>query len=158
VTRSLRISSEFGEWTVAVDGSRIELADPPSIVTVTESGDDRYAVGDAERHWTMAAARAGQRVWIAVDGHALEFAIEETAAARPKPVRDQDALTPPMPSTVARILVGPGQAVERGDILLVLEAMKMELPLRAPRAGTVGALLCVEGQLVQPGDLLIEFK
>jgi len=40
----------------------------------------------------------------------------------------------------------------------VLEAMKMELPLRAPQDGTIAAVHCSEGQLVQPGIVLIDFK
>jgi 3-methylcrotonyl-CoA carboxylase alpha subunit len=55
-----------------------------------------------------------------------------------------------------RIAVQPGAAVQAGDTLIVLEAMKMELPIRAPRAGIVRAIHCHEGDLVQPGVLLVE--
>jgi urea carboxylase len=57
---------------------------------------------------------------------------------------------------VTRINVAVGATVAKGDTLLVLEAMKMELPVRAPAAGTVAALACREGELVQPGVPLIE--
>jgi biotin carboxyl carrier protein len=46
--------------------------------------------------------------------------------------------------------------VKRGDTLLMLEAMKMELPVRAPRDGRVSALHCTAGQLVEPGVDLLE--
>ena len=65
-------------------------------------------------------------------------------------------LTAPMPATVVKVLVTPGQTVRHGDTLVVLEAMKMELPLRAPSDGTVAAVHCREGELVQPERTLVE--
>jgi biotin carboxyl carrier protein len=62
----------------------------------------------------------------------------------------------PMPATVARIQAQVGQRVTRGDTLLILEAMKMELPVRATSDGTVTTISCAEGELVQPGVPLIE--
>ena len=47
-------------------------------------------------------------------------------------------------------------AVRRGDVLVMLEAMKMELPLRAPHDGVVRAVRCAPGDLVQPGAPLVE--
>jgi biotin carboxyl carrier protein len=61
-----------------------------------------------------------------------------------------------MPATVRRLAVKPGDRVNAGDVLIVLEAMKMELPVRAAHAGTVHAIACREGELVQPGVPLIE--
>ena len=61
-----------------------------------------------------------------------------------------------MPSTVRQIRVAVGDAVVRGDTLIVLEAMKMELPVRANADGTVSAVHCSEGDLVQPGRPLID--
>jgi biotin carboxyl carrier protein len=48
--------------------------------------------------------------------------------------------------------------VRRGDVLMVLEAMKMELPVRAPADGTVARVNCREGELVQPGEALAELQ
>ena len=61
-----------------------------------------------------------------------------------------------MPATVVRIDAAPGNAVRRGDTLIILEAMKMELPVRAPADGKVTAVLCKPGDLVQPGVALVE--
>lgn len=63
-----------------------------------------------------------------------------------------------MPATVLRIIVEPGQRVSKGDVLVVLEAMKMELAIRAPRDASVKAIACQPGELVQAGVPLIEIE
>ena len=63
-----------------------------------------------------------------------------------------------MPATVIEIKVAAGDSVKRGDILIVLEAMKMELPVRAPGDGRVKAIHCRPGDLVQPETSLIELE
>ena len=67
------------------------------------------------------------------------------------------ALTAPMPATVITVQVKPGDAVKKGDVMVVLEAMKMELPLRALGDGVVSAVRCREGDLVQADATLVEF-
>ena len=66
------------------------------------------------------------------------------------------AVNAPMPATVVKVLVVPGQAVRHGDTLLVVEAMKMELPIRAPSDAVVTAVNCREGEMVQPDRTLVE--
>jgi len=66
-------------------------------------------------------------------------------------------LIAPMPATVIAVHVRAGDAVKKGDIVVVLEAMKMELPLRALGEGVVSAVRCREGELVQADATLIEF-
>ena len=68
------------------------------------------------------------------------------------------AVTAPMPATVLRINVKPGDAVKKGDILVLLEAMKMELPVRATDAGVVAAVRCREGELVDADAVLLEWQ
>ena len=63
-----------------------------------------------------------------------------------------------MPATVVKIEVTPGQTVTRDSLLIMLEAMKMELPIRAPRDGTVTAIHCRAGEIVQPGVPLLELS
>jgi biotin carboxyl carrier protein len=61
----------------------------------------------------------------------------------------------PMPGVVLKILVKQGDVVAKGAPLLILEAMKMEHQIVAPRDGKVAAINCVEGELVQPGVELV---
>ena len=63
-------------------------------------------------------------------------------------------ITAPIPGRVSRVLVTPGQEVSRGDGVIVVEAMKMENELRAPRDGVVTAVEVEEGQGVEGGALL----
>jgi biotin carboxyl carrier protein len=63
-----------------------------------------------------------------------------------------------MPGTVVRVLVGEGDEVEEGQLLLVLEAMKMELPVAAPHAGRIALLPYAEGALVPGGAVLAEIE
>ena len=101
--------------------------------------------------WTVAV---GDVRWVFVNGRVFELS-EARPLARAR-AGHHGALTAPMPATVRRVLVGVGDAVKRGDSLVILEAMKMELPVRANGAGIVTAVHCREGELVQPGLTLIE--
>ncbi|SFQ88559.1 3-methylcrotonyl-CoA carboxylase alpha subunit [Halopseudomonas formosensis] len=67
-------------------------------------------------------------------------------------------LQAPMNGSVVRVMVEPGQQVEAGAVLLVLEAMKMEHSIRAAEAGTVKAIFCAEGELIAEGTLLVEME
>jgi biotin carboxyl carrier protein len=55
---------------------------------------------------------------------------------------------------VFQIVAGPGVRVEAGDPVIVLESMKMEIPVESPRAGTVNEILVQEGQTVQEDEVL----
>ena len=103
--------------------------------------------------------RDGNRVWVFLDGRT--YVIEPDDGDTPRHVHatdDQVALSAPMPATVLAIKVSPGDEVAAGDLLILLEAMKMEMPITAPRAGRVKSLACREGDLVQPGVRLLELE
>jgi acetyl/propionyl-CoA carboxylase alpha subunit len=74
------------------------------------------------------------------------------------PGEANDEVTAPMPGTVIRVLVEAGQEVEARDTLVVVEAMKMEMPLPAPRAGIVRAVHVTEGETVGRGEVLVELE
>ena len=60
----------------------------------------------------------------------------------------------PMQGTIVRVLVEPGQRIEAGDVLCILEAMKMENAIPSPREGVVSELPIEAGQVVQVGQAL----
>jgi len=67
-----------------------------------------------------------------------------------------NAVVAPLAGTVARVLVEEGQEIDAGEVLMVLEAMKMETEITAPKAGTVARILVEKGTPVKAGEGLIE--
>jgi len=67
-----------------------------------------------------------------------------------------NAVTAPLAGSVRKILVEPGQSVKAGDVVAVLEAMKMETEITSPKTGTVAKILVEIGAAVQGGDPIID--
>ena len=110
---------------------------------------------DTGRVAWVAAARDVR--WVYLDGEVYEIE-GARAGARRRGVAGHGSLMAPMPATVVRIDASAGQPVRRGDTLIILEAMKMELPIRAESDGVVKAIHCKPGELVQPGIPLVDFE
>ena len=66
-----------------------------------------------------------------------------------------EAVKAPMPGTILKVNVAQGQAVKEGDLLCVLEAMKMENEIMAPKTGTVAQVATSKGASVSTGDVLV---
>jgi biotin carboxyl carrier protein len=140
------------------------LEDGVSATKVTRVGDGVFAVEIGDRREIVYAARTPAGRVAFCNGEVFH----EGAAKRPdaagaashkRPAASAGPalpMTAPMPATVTKVLVEPGAAVKKGDTLIILEAMKMELPLRASADGTVAAVHCRAGQLVQPDAVLID--
>ena len=125
-------------------------------VKVTPLGDGRYEViTESGRSVAYGVRRAGE-TWVFLDGRVYVIGGTEAGASLGR--RDETSLSAPMPATVVAINVTAGQAVQAGDVLVVLEAMKMELAVTAPHDGRVRAIACHVGELVQPGIQLIELE
>ena len=77
------------------------------------------------------------------------------AAAAPVVTGAGEAVNAPMPGTILKVNVSQGQAVKEGDVLCVLEAMKMENEIMAPKAGTVAQVLVSKGSTVNTGDTMV---
>ncbi len=108
--------------------------------------DDRpyEIVFDLERQWLKA--------WGGI--HRFEVRDQDALAARPR--SGDGRVRAPIPGLVSRLLVAEGEVVEAGQPLLVLEAMKMENEIRAPRAGTVVEIAVTPGQTVAGREFLAE--
>jgi biotin carboxyl carrier protein len=128
------------------------------VSNIVPLGNGRYLVEDGASSRIAYAVASGRETWVFLDGRA--FLVNATAGAgtRASVAPDSDALAAPMPATVVRIEVSPGQTVTRDSLLVMLEAMKMELPIRAPRDGRVTAIRCQVGEIVQPGVPLLELS
>jgi biotin carboxyl carrier protein len=126
-------------------------------LTVTPLGNGQYRVSDDGREALAWAAGTAAQRWIFCDGRV--FVIESgDNAATAHAAHDDMALAAPMPAKVAAVIAAPGQTVTRGDVLIMLEAMKMELPIIAPRDGRVRSVACRPGELVQPGVPLVDLE
>jgi biotin carboxyl carrier protein len=154
MAKRARLSDGDAVWQADVDGARVAL-DSGRAFTV-RAGDDGYDVEGDGIHGRAVAVADGDTVWVALDGDV--FAIRVVRGSTRGGADDADRLSAPMPATVVRVAVAPGQAVAAGDLLVALEAMKMELPVRAPRDAVVSAVHCREGELVQPGLPLVELE
>ncbi len=99
----------------------------------------------------------GTRVQFAFGGEIYTIDMAERGG-RARAGRHDHSLEAPMPGLVLKVLVQPGGKVEKGAPLIILEAMKMEHAIVAPREGTVAAVNCVEGEMVQPGVDLVRMN
>jgi len=156
------------EVVVEIDGERITVDG----VTVG-SGHLNTLPGTPIRHLMLDGAShalvvepAGRGLWAVGskgERHDVEVVDERTRHIRSLTGAGQKASGPPvlkapMPGLVVRVAVEPGQRVEPGMALVVLEAMKMENELRATSAGVVKGVKAKPGQAVEKGQVLVEFE
>ena len=112
---------------------------------------------------------------ITVNGVAYDVAVEEMGegaatsapapAAAPKPEAPKAApavagagavkINSPMPGNILSVKASAGQAVKKGDVLMILEAMKMENEICAPQDGTIASVQVAAGDSVESGDVLV---
>lgn len=96
-----------------------------------------------------------RQVW--ANGRYFTYSRQRHNAA-PETAVASGSLASAIPAVVAQILVSPGDEVAAGDKLILLESMKMVIPIQAPTAGIVTAVHCQPGQSIQAGVPLIELK
>lgn len=106
-------------------------------------------------------ASDGQRTLVAIAGRVYEFAHAQEKQSRSRQ-REAGRLSPevrsPMPGKILQVLVAEGAAVEEGQALVLLEAMKMENTLAAEGAARVKKVHIAPGDLVELGQLLVELE
>ncbi len=97
------------------------------------------------------------RVALSFDDRAYDLMLDDPAAAADLDEGHAGSVAAPMPGKVIQVLVEPGAAVEKGQPLVVLEAMKMEHTLRAPAEGVIAEILYAVGDQVEEGAALVAF-
>jgi biotin carboxyl carrier protein len=156
------------EVVVEIDGDRITVDGTPvgaghlnalpgtPIRHLMLDGESRALVLEPQGRGLWAVGFRGER-------HEVEVVDERTRHIRSLTGAGQKGSGPlvlkaPMPGLVVRVAVEPGQQVEPGMALVVLEAMKMENELRATSAGVVKGVKAIPGQAVEKGQVLVEFE
>ena len=104
----------------------------------------------------QSASGPARHAW--VDGHHYRYERVQTGRSAGQAHAPANALSPAIPSVVSQILVTPDQQVKAGDKLILLESMKMVIPIQAPHDGTVTAIHCAVGDAVEPGTPLLKLE
>ncbi len=96
---------------------------------------------------------------VTVNGTAYEIELEELTGAAPAPApaaapAGGEQVTSPMPGTILDVKVSQGASVKKGDVLMILEAMKMENEIMCPCDGKVASINATKGAAVESGTLL----
>jgi len=154
-----RVVARIGDETFEIDvcDTTVSVAGSPAALGWDRPGADAVGIVRDGRRRTVFVAADRDRRWAFVDGAVFEVDVAPAGARRRhRSGHHHESLSAPMPATVVKVVVAPGAVVARDDVVLMLEAMKMELPIRAPRAGVVEAVHCREGDLVQPGVPLVD--
>lgn len=147
----------YTQWIETEFDNRIELY----------SGEAGEAAEEAERQKVVVEV-GGKRLEVVLPGGLGGVAAAAGGGGKAKPKRaggkkagaaaGGDAVTSPMQGTVVKVVVAEGQAVAEGDTVVVIEAMKMEQPLKAHKAGTVTGLQAEVGATVTNGAVICELK
>jgi biotin carboxyl carrier protein len=129
-----------------------------TVTSVEWRGGELRLTVDGDSHIACVAAD-GPRRWVAVAGQTFAFTVPQAGARGrrgPGLGPRHDTLEAQMPGVVRKVLVTAGDTVERGQALIVLEAMKMEIRVAAPHAGRVEQVAVREDETVQRGQLLVD--
>jgi len=162
----VRIGDEEHEVLLDADGVHIDGADVAAQVTAIDGTPVRMVTIGDEVHRVVirpGATRGMYTLWL--DGHRFDVealdertrAIRERAGISAGPSGPAPLLAP-MPGLIVRVNAEVGDAVQAGQGLVVMEAMKMENELRAQAAGRVKAVLVAPGAVVEKGAMLIELE
>jgi 3-methylcrotonyl-CoA carboxylase alpha subunit len=152
---SVRLGDKVHRVAIAPGGDA--RVDNQAALSLSAEGEHVFAVDDGGRVRRVFVVCSGERRQVFVHGEIYELTAGVDAEGRRTAARSgSDHLAAPMPARVAAILVEAGQRVRKGEVLLKLEAMKMELAVRAPREGMVKSIGCRVGELVQAGVCLLD--
>jgi acetyl/propionyl-CoA carboxylase alpha subunit len=142
--------------TPLAEGYRVQLGERVVRVRFARGADGQLTFILDGRKVEAHISTDGKRRWVSVGGKTLVF--EKTSGQRRSGAGGYSSgrLTAPMPGQVQAVNVAVGEAVTKGQTLLVLEAMKMEIRIQAPSDGVVERLAVEQGETVEREQVLIE--
>jgi biotin carboxyl carrier protein len=139
-------------------GYRVTVNGVTHEVTLTEPHAGALHVQLGPRSLDLAFTHLGDEVALTIDGHTHHLTVQDAARRaldHGGKVKGPQVIKAPMPGRIVAVLVKPDQPVERGQGLIVVEAMKMENELTAEAPGIVTAIHATPGQAVEQGTLLL---
>jgi biotin carboxyl carrier protein len=136
---------------------RCQVGDQTLTVEAASLGGGRWLLRCDGQQMLAYAVVQERAVHLWLDGQQLSF-IQPEARPRRRARAGTGDLSAPMPGQVVEVRAVVGQQVAAGAVLLVLEAMKMEIRISAPTDGVVSALHVTAGQLVQRGQRLLDMR
>lgn len=140
--------SESGAYKLVVQGEQYE----PKTLRSSENEFDIEINGDLQH---VAWAKQGRRLWLHINGRTYE--LEKPLPGRGATIASgAGSLRAPMPGQVRKVFAQAGESVKAGAVLLVLEAMKMEIRIQAPADAKVAQVNVKEGQSIEKDQLLVE--
>ena len=146
------------KWQILVDGQPVEI-DPQRLEAVKEVEPGVYSVLLEGRSFEVrtAASADGLQAYAGGRRYTVEVRDPRDASRRSRATAGsgRQNITTPMPGKVVRLLVGEGDAVDAGQGLVVVEAMKMQNEMKASRAGRVVEVRVRDGETVAAGDTLV---
>jgi biotin carboxyl carrier protein len=152
-TRTVELTRDGDRWRATLEGRPAEI----DIIEIAPHVFSILLDGISHEVRVSAIPDGALRVQLGTADLRAEIADPRAWRGRHSAValRGRQQILSPMPGKIIRILVGPGDAVEAGQGLLVIEAMKMQNEIRSPKSGTVEKVLAEEGQAVNAGDVLV---
>jgi biotin carboxyl carrier protein len=134
-------------------------ADEPTVTSIARGLVRVDTAGRQERVYVAGPSINRWAFWNGLVFHADSSARDGSSARRSNSgVAGALTLTAPMPATVLKVLVSAGSSITKGETLVLLEAMKMELPVRSLADGRVKAVHCREGELVAANQPLVDVE
>ncbi|WP_286222466.1 sodium-extruding oxaloacetate decarboxylase subunit alpha [Marinobacter apostichopi] len=116
------------------------------------AGPETYTVDVNGKKYVVAVSEGGEITQIQGEGGA---ASAPAAASAAPAAGEGEPVVAPLGGNIFKVQVSPGDVVEEGDVLIILEAMKMETEVRAPKAGTIGEVFIKVGDAVSPDDEML---
>lgn len=139
------------------DQWRCQVGDDTLIVQALPVGAGRWLLRHDGQQYMVHAAASERSVHVWLNGQQVRLTLPEMRPRARTAAVGAD-LTAQMPGQIVDVRVAQGARVAAGDVLIVMEAMKMEIRITAPHAGVVAALHVAAGQIVQRGQRLLDLR
>ncbi|MGH8446476.1 MAG: biotin/lipoyl-containing protein [Solimonas sp.] len=148
------------ELSRGVRAYRLHLGEQTFDVALNSGADGRAWLTVGERHIEVVVATRGDDVFVHVDGEAYQLRYQHPLdrLAAQAGGSAEDSIRAPMPGSIVAVSVKAGDAVAKGQTLLVMESMKMETTIAAPRDGVIAAVSYEKGQTFDRDALLLSLE